>query len=88
MLGALSATIRERVVDDERPAVIVARKASTLLEDVHSAMEGLVAGLLAVVLLALRALHEGLPIGHGFEAQSVERVTAVALKKQETPKFW
>ena len=51
-------------------------------------MEWLVPGLLSVALLALRALHEGLPIGHGFEAQSVERVTAVALKKQETPKFW
>ena len=41
-------------------------------------MEWLVADHLAVVLLALRALHEGLPIGHGFEAESVERVPAFA----------
>ena len=80
MLRALNAG-RKVVLYHDRPVALVARKAVGVCIDCHFAVLGLVASLLTVVLLALRALQEGLPVGHGFEAQSVEGVATVPLKE-------
>ena len=80
MLRTLDAGPREVVLNHDRSVALVAGKRAVLGAVIHRAAGRLVTRLLPVVLLALRALQEGLAPGHGFEAEPVKGVTAVTLK--------